>query len=98
MACYAQILTSATDLCASIADDSRTNHRPACAPCSSRMPRSRVAEELSLTPVNNVEEGYSVRAVLLSVLLLLASVAGPSPAAAQEPPGRLRAARARAAA
>ena len=52
------------------------------------MPRSRVAEELSLTPVNNVEEGYSVRAVLLSLLLLLAPVAGSSPAAAQEPPAR----------
>ena len=52
------------------------------------MPRSRVAEELSLTPVNNVEEGYSVRAVLLSLLMLLAPVAGSSPAAAQEPPAR----------
>ena len=45
---------------------------------------SRVA----VNRVSDVEEGYSVRAVLLSVLLLLAPVAGSSPAAAQEPPAR----------
>ena len=52
------------------------------------MPRSSVADVTMWTEMPHVEEGYFVRAVLLSFLLLLAPVAGESRADAQDQPGR----------